>query len=109
MLTDNIVQLIIETKTHKPSNEENKLFLDADLTVLGASEKEYKTYLQNVRREYAIYDDVRYAKGRKKVLKHFLAKEKIYESSHFYERYEVKARENLAWELSDLLKRLVEF
>lgn len=101
-INEKVFQLIIETKSHKASNEENKLFLDADLSILGSNDKQYAQYIQNVRKEYAIYDDDSYIKGRKKVLRIFLKKEKVYESDYFYELYEKKARKNLSNELKQL-------
>ena len=98
-LNEQIFQLIVETKMHNASSEENKLFLDADLSILGSQEKNYNKYIQNVRKEYAIYNDTTYFTGRKKVLEMFLEKERIYESEHFYDLYENKARKNLEQEL----------
>ena len=99
-LVAEICQLILETKTHEASSERNALFLDADLAILGSSEKLYNEYIQNVRKEYAIYSDDVYKEGRKKVLEHFLKKERIYMSNYFYELDERKARKNLEWELT---------
>ena len=101
-LTKKVFQLIVETKIHEASSKENKLFLDADLSILGTNEKTYKQYIKNVRKEYAIYDDASYLIGRRKILKIFLTKERIYESEHFYELYEKQARKNLVNELNSL-------
>jgi len=101
-LKDEIFVLIIETKTHTASNEKNKLFLDADLSILGSNEKNYEKYIQNVRKEYDIYDDATYFTGRKKVLEMFLEKERIYESKYFHELYEKQAHENLEQEIKRL-------
>ncbi|HIP50878.1 MAG TPA: hypothetical protein EYG94_02220 [Campylobacterales bacterium] len=98
-LNEQVFQLIVETKIHNASSEENKLFLDADLSILGSKEKNYNKYIQNVRKEYAIYNDTTYFTGRRKVLEMFLEKERIYESEHFYDLYENKARKNLEQEL----------
>ena len=98
-LIQETVQLIIETKTHEPSSKRNALFLDADLAILGATTEVYGEYTQNVRKEYAIYGDDVYNKGRQKVLMHFLEKKRIYMSDYFYELYERKARKNIEWEL----------
>ena len=94
-LIEEVVTLINETKTHEASSKRNALFLDADLAVLGSSENIYQTYIDAIRKEYAIYSDDAYYEGRKKVLKHFLEKERIYMSDYFYELYEEKARENI--------------
>ena len=98
-LKNQITQLIRETKTHKASSATNALFLDADLAILGSDWKRYKEYLQNVRKEYLIYNDDVYNLGRKKVLKQFLKQERIYISEYFYERYEQQARKNIEQEL----------
>ena len=102
-LTQKVSQLIIETKTHKASSAENALFLDADLSILGSSTINYKAYAQNVRKEYAIYSDITYFSGRKKVLKHFLEQKKIYKTEHFYDKYEKQARVNLLIEYNSLI------
>ena len=70
--------------------------------MLGSSEDVYRTYTQNIRKEYATYSDDIYHEGRQKVLRHFLEKEKIYMSDYFYELYEKKARENIAKEYNSL-------
>ena len=101
-LNTKVCQLILETKMHKASSLDNELFLDADLSILASDEKTYEKYIYNVRKEYAIYDDVSYFKGRKKVIKLFLEKERIYMSEDFHELYEKKARENLEQELTKL-------
>ncbi|CAA6819367.1 MAG: Unknown protein [uncultured Sulfurovum sp.] len=102
-LIQKVSQLIIETKTHKASNPENALFLDADLSILGSNTVNYQAYAQNVRNEYVIYDDITYFGGRKKVLKHFLEQKNIYKTSHFYEKYEKQARVNLLIEYNSLI------
>jgi predicted metal-dependent HD superfamily phosphohydrolase len=106
-LNEKVFQLIIETKRHKASSKENELFLDADLSILGSSEKSYKLYAKNVRKEYSIYDDKTYFIGRKKVLKMFLEKNTIYESKHFYDKYEKQARVNMLIEYNSLKKNLL--
>jgi len=101
-LTQKVFQLIIETKTHHASSEESRLFLDADLAILGSNEKAYIQYTQQVRKEYAIYDDATYVTGRQKVLKMFLEKEKIYKTQYFHDKYEKKARVNMLIEYNSL-------
>ncbi len=102
-LIKKIIQLINETKTHEPSSQTNALFLDADLAILGSSKKVYQTYIEYIHKEYAIYDDITYKKGRKKVLKNFLKKSKIYQSSYFYDKYEKQAQQNILIEYNSLI------
>lgn len=103
MLQEKVFKLILETASHEASSEENSLFLDADLAILGSSPKIYRQYLQNVRKEYALYSDRTYVSGRKKVLKSFLQKERIYRSNYFHEKYEHQAKVNIESELNSLL------
>lgn len=88
------------TKSHvKSDNQDTNYFTDADLSILGKTWDEYSIYTQNVRKEYAIYPDLIYKKGRKKVLKHFLEMERIYKTDYFYQKYEEKAKLNMQREL----------
>jgi predicted metal-dependent HD superfamily phosphohydrolase len=92
---------IMATKAHFMSeNEDTNYFTDADLSVLGQSWEMYSEYYQNVRKEYAIYPDLIYNAGRKKVLKHFLGMERIFKTNYFYLKFEQQARVNLEKELT---------
>jgi predicted metal-dependent HD superfamily phosphohydrolase len=94
---------ILATKSHESSSDaDTNFFTDADLSILGCEWATYAQYCQQVRQEYAVFPDLLYKPGRKKVLQHFLAMERIYKTAHFYEKYEAVARENLARELAAL-------
>lgn len=94
---------ILATKTHAltPDND-TCLFTDADLSILGAKWTYYKTYYQQIRKEYAIYPDIIYNPGRKKVLEHFLDMDFIFKTTYFRDKYELKAKENILKELREL-------
>ncbi|MCU0469011.1 MAG: hypothetical protein MUF58_10435 [Arcicella sp.] len=99
MITDCKAQ-IMATKAHFWSeNADTNFFTDADLSILGQSWEVYSQYFQHVRKEYSIYPDFMYNSGRKKVLKHFLAMEKIFKTAYFYDKFEQQARVNLEKEL----------
>lgn len=102
----NVVNLIIATKTHDPFDSDSRLFLDADLSILGENEDYYKLYADLIRQEYKIYPDEIYIPGRIGVLEHFINKETIFHSRAFHARFEKTARENLANECSTLKKAL---
>ena len=92
---------ILATKNHNLSlDEDTNYFTDADLSILGQSWDIYSMYCQNVRKEYSIYPDFMYNSGRNKVLKHFLAMDKIFKTEHFYNKFEQQARINLEKELN---------
>lgn len=87
---------ILATKTHIRSEEvDTNYFTDADLSVLGQDWETYTAYSGNVRKEYTVYSDSVYNPGRKKVLEHFLAMDRIFKTAYFHDKYEKRARENL--------------
>lgn len=91
---------ILATKSHTCSSENDvNFFTDADLSILGQDWKMYESYYQNVRKEYSVYPDLVYKKGRRKVLEHFLAMKRIYKTDYFYHLLEKKAKENILREL----------
>ena len=78
-------EAILATKTHeKHPLELVNAFLDADMAILGQTQNIYMEYANSVRREYAIFPDFMYKKGRKKVLESFLNRDSIYYTSFFY-------------------------
>lgn len=94
---------ILATKSHQLSdNTDTNYFTDADLSILGQNWETYSNYMQQVRKEYAIYPDFIYKKGRKKVVHHFLAMENIYKTTYFQVKLEQQANQNLQKELSIL-------
>jgi predicted metal-dependent HD superfamily phosphohydrolase len=97
---DVCVEMINATKGHYFSaNADINLFTDADLSILGKNWETYKNYFENIRKEYAIYPDLIYKPGRKKVLQHCLGMKRIFKTEEFYRKYELAARVNLEKEL----------
>ena len=96
---DRCKKFILATKRHQQVDDEIDLFTDADLAILGSSPDSYRTYTNQIRKEYSIYPDLLYKPGRKKVLLHFLGMPTIYKTSFFREKYEEQARRNLEDEL----------
>ncbi|WP_397444923.1 hypothetical protein [Polaribacter sp. R77954] len=104
---NSIHKLIISTKKHQiilKENTDNAFLLDFDLAILGADWKVYETYIQNIRREYKIYPDLIYKPARKKVLLHFLDREKLYFTDTYQQLYEERARKNIKKEIQKYLK-----
>ncbi|AYB30523.1 hypothetical protein [Chryseolinea soli] len=100
---DRVAAHILATKSHHISEDnDTNLFTDADLSVLGAPWEAYREYYQQIRKEYAIYPDLLYKPGRRKVLQHFLDLPAIFKTQAFQTRYEGPARENLVRELETL-------
>ena len=95
--------LIMSTAGHYPRAAERDVywFLDFDLAILATSYSVYKEYSEAIWQEYKMsYIKMFYKIGRKKVLKSFLSREKLYFSDTFYQEYEEKARQNIQLELN---------
>ena len=93
-------QQIMATKEHDHAEGMDTNFLvDFDLAILGENTEKYSEYTRRVRKEYAIYPDFLYKKGRKKVLRHFLEMDKIFKTKLFIESFEAQARKNIQREL----------
>ena len=104
-LIEIVQNLIISTKKHQvilTENADNAFLLDIDLSILGSQWETYLEYSKKIRKEYAIYPNFMYKKGRKKVLSHFLEREQLYFTEYFRSKLELQARENVAKELNML-------
>jgi len=103
-IPDEIITLcktqIIATKSHvKSVDSDTNYFTDVDLSVLGQNWEAYSAYYKNVRKEYAIYPDLLYNPGRKKVLNHFLEMESIFKTEYFHNKFEEQAKQNIQQEI----------
>jgi predicted metal-dependent HD superfamily phosphohydrolase len=106
---EKVYKLIRSTKTHtieswdnESDKKDNEFLLDLDLSILGSKGDKYVKYTSQIRREYNIVPAFLYFSGRKKVLKNFLEKERLFKTNSFYEKYEKTARANIWKELETL-------
>ena len=98
-----IDHLIMSTVRHFPKANHSDIlyFLDFDLAILATDEATYKLYSDAIWKEYeSCYSREIYEKGRIKVLKNFLLREKLYFSEVFNEEYDKIARHNILLELN---------
>lgn len=94
---------ILSTDGHSiAENDDTNLFTDADLSILGQDWDVYWRYAENIRKEFASYPDAIFNHGRIHVLEHFLKKNNIFKTEHFYNMYEKQARKNLSEEIKML-------
>lgn len=94
---------ILATKSHQVSlDSDTNYFTDADLSALGMPWNEYSRYYLGVRKEYSIYPDFIYNRGRKKVLNHFLSMDRIFKTEYFKEKYKKQAKQNIQQEIKIL-------
>ncbi len=99
------VALILATKKHLPPDDQPDALalLDADLWILGASERAYDRYAKLIRQEYAHVPEDAYKKGRAAVLGKFLERKRIYYGSWpDVPVREARARANLRREIQSL-------
>jgi len=95
---------ILATKSHlEHSDSDTTYFTDTDLSILGQSWEIYSIYFKNVRKEYSIYPDLIYNPGRKKVLTHFLARNRIFKTDYFFHKFEQQAKQNIQKEVDMLV------
>jgi predicted metal-dependent HD superfamily phosphohydrolase len=100
------VQLFIKaTKNHEipeglSLHEDLGLFLDFDMAILGADAETYQRYSENIRQEYAKYNDQLYREGRKFALKKILSSNHIFITEEFRDKLEARARENISREIN---------
>jgi len=99
---DRIVAMIRATAGHRAPDfadmraaQDCALFLDMDLTILGAPAADFDAYEEDVRREYAWVPEPQWRTGRRAVLAGFLARPAIYATAHFRASHEAAARRNL--------------
>lgn len=99
-----IEKIILATQTHSAENldDDGKIFLDLDLSILGANPDTYRNYSRAIRQEYRHVPNFLYCRGRKKVLDNFLNRETIYFTESLSKCFEEQARINLANEIKEL-------
>jgi predicted metal-dependent HD superfamily phosphohydrolase len=99
-------QMILATKTHDSTGLDcdGKLFLDLDLSILGADALAYQAYSRAIRKEYSFVPEPLYRNGRERVLQSFLSRKFIYLTDACREKFELQARENIKKEIVELSK-----
>jgi predicted metal-dependent HD superfamily phosphohydrolase len=106
-----VADLIRRTQDHTqpqpPDDADLLLFLDADLSILGAPEAAYWDYARQVRQEYHLVPDLLYQPGRGKVLARLLEVPVLFHTPALREVLDAPARRNLraellAWEQGSL-------
>lgn len=104
--SERVAAMIAATKKHQPTDDsfDMALFLDADLSVLGADRQRYRSYLHAIRAEYAHVPENAYREGRIAVLKKFLNRNEIYFTETMRSSLQAAAKENLAYEIQLLQK-----
>lgn len=85
-----------------PTDPAGRLICDIDLAVLGREPKEYSDYERQIRAEYAWVPESVYRAERSRLLRRLLARDRLFGTPWFQERYEAAARANLQHALARL-------
>jgi predicted metal-dependent HD superfamily phosphohydrolase len=98
-MIDSARRLILATR-HTPAASQGAgdeaLARDIDLAVLGSRAGRYRAYERRIGREYARLSPGLFRAGRAELLRGFLERPAIYATPFFRERWEQRARRNLA-------------
>ncbi len=107
---ERIRKMIEATHTHQvpdtgdeAANRDAALFLDMDLSILGAPDERFDAYEKAVRQEYAWVAEPSWRSGRAAVLKGFLLRPHIFHTDIFTQTCEAQARKNIERSLERLV------
>ena len=85
-----------------PADSDARIFVDTDLSILGAPPARFAAYESAIREEYAWVPEDTFRSRRAELLRGFLARDAIFTTGWFRERFEAQARENLKQSLQQL-------
>lgn len=95
-LGERVHDLILATRhVDVPADHAGQVLMDADLAILGKSEREFDAYETGIRAEYGWVSPADFRSGRSRVLREFLDRPSIYATKAFRDKYEDTARKNL--------------
>ncbi len=101
-----VMELIRRTANHNRKFHEDsydvRLFLDADLKIISESLDRYKSYSENVRKEFIRIPDLIFNQKRLAFLQKMSEQKNIYCTPEYRTNFESSARENLQWEIEYL-------
>lgn len=87
------------------ATSDERLLVDVDLSILGASAARFDEYERQVQDEYAWVPRWLFRRKRKAVLREFLDRPAIFSTDHFRGQLEARARENLQRSVATLCAR----
>lgn len=95
-LAGTVSELVMATKLHgADAGPDAALIVDVDLSILGKGETRFAEYEAQIRKEYSWVPKLVFNSKRAGILKRFLARDRIYATEYFSDRYEQIARQNL--------------
>jgi predicted metal-dependent HD superfamily phosphohydrolase len=95
---EDVCAIIVATERHEvpaDGSPDCALMIDIDLASLAAPPEVFERNTELIRREFHRTGEQEFARGRARFLEAFLARDRIYQTDVFHERYEALARANL--------------
>lgn len=102
---EQVMHLINSTAKHQPTISQSDIFyfLDFDLSILATNKTTYQQYSQYIWQEYKVaYAKILYRIGRKRALRQFLKRPRLFFTDFFYKNYEKQAKGNIKLEIETL-------
>ena len=100
---ERVAELIRATVHDAPSHGIDATFVvDVDLAILGSARGRFSEYERQIREEYAWVPDREFREGRSRVLRSIADRPRIFRLPPMFERFEARARENLASSIAGL-------
>jgi len=92
-----VATLVLATRhAAVPASPDERLVVDIDLAILGASDERFAEYERQIRGEYAAVPDAVFRHRRRAILQAFLDRPHVYGTARFRDALEARARANLA-------------
>jgi predicted metal-dependent HD superfamily phosphohydrolase len=98
------VHALVMATCHReaPQEPDAQLLVDVDLAILGADRERFDESDAQIRREFAHVAEADFRVGRRRVLRGFLDRPRIYSTERFAAAFELRARDNIARSLRRL-------
>ena len=107
-IAQQVAALILATQHQAlPQSRDAQLIVDVDLSILGRAPDVFDEYDRQIRLEYQWVPEKQFCTRRAQVLTGFLRRPVIYQTEHFYIRYEAQARQNLTCAIDRLTTRQI--
>lgn len=87
--------ILLTVHAAEPADADGQYLVDIDLSILGADRALYDRYERWIRAEYQHVPGLLFWYGRRRLLRQFLRKPRLYATPFFRERLEATARDNL--------------
>jgi len=98
-----VERLILATQhSATPHDHDALVVVDVDLAIFAADASRYQEYGEQIRREYHWVAEIEFRRERVAILRQFLDREFLYNTTSFRRRLEARARTNLAREIASL-------